>query len=400
MKKLAIICFVPILLFFWFLKPIIKIRWCKKYFSNRVGHLVSEMEHYFAYKKIFKKKKYFDLFPKSLFVNKNPSNKFLQKHYKNNVFIINDTIIKLFQKTQIFIEDNFRYIRFENFDNELSTRDNYKIFNSKYKPTIKFSNTDMKKINNFKKKIQLKDSDKLICLIVRDSKYLKDRFPNQDWSYHNYRDSDINSFIPGINFLTSIGFKVIRMGKNQKKSFIISNKNYFDCSLSNLKSDLIDVWLMSRCNLCISTGTGLDQIARIFNNPILFVNHLPLSDWSSYAKSLTHPKYLYNRNTNKLLNLLEYIKFSFLKNTDYQKNNIKIVDLNKDEILKCFKEFIFLHKNNWIISKKDYKIQKEFQKTFKKGINIFQSHIDFHRYINKHSYISMNFLKKGEILNL
>ena len=206
--------------------------------------------------------------------------------------------------------------------------------------------------------------------------------------------------IPGINFLTSIGFKVIRMGKNQKKSFVISNKNYFDYSLSNLKSDLIDVWLMSRCNLCISTGTGLDQIARIFNNPILFVNHLPLSDWSSYAKSLTHPKYLYNRNTNKLLNLLEYIKFSFLKNTDYQKNNIKIVDLNKDEILKCFKEFIFLHKNNWIISKKDYKIQKEFQKTFKKGINIFQSHIDFHRYINKHSYISMNFLKKGEILNL
>ena len=77
-----------------------------------------------------------------MFVNKNPSNKFLQKHYKNNVFIINDTIIKLFQKTQIFIEDNFRYIRFENFDNELSTRDNYKIFNSKYKPTIKFSNTD------------------------------------------------------------------------------------------------------------------------------------------------------------------------------------------------------------------------------------------------------------------
>ena len=29
---------------------------------------------------------HFDIFPKSLFVNKNPSNKFLQKHYKNNVF--------------------------------------------------------------------------------------------------------------------------------------------------------------------------------------------------------------------------------------------------------------------------------------------------------------------------
>ena len=111
-------------------------------------------------------------------------------------------------------------------------------------------------------------------------------------SYHDYRDSDINTFVYGINYLIKMGFKVIRMGKNQKKSVKILNKNYFDYSSSNLKTDLIDVWLMSRCNLCISTGTGLDQIARVFNIPTLFINHLPLSDWSSHFKSLTHPKYL------------------------------------------------------------------------------------------------------------
>ena len=54
MKKIAVILFVPLLLFFWILKPILKIRWSKKYFSDRVGHMVSEMEHYFRYRELKK----------------------------------------------------------------------------------------------------------------------------------------------------------------------------------------------------------------------------------------------------------------------------------------------------------------------------------------------------------
>ena len=393
MKKIAVILFVPLLLFFWILKPILKIRWSKKYFSDRVGHMVSEMEHYFRYREL-KKKSTFDIFPKKLFKNKNPSNKFLQNHYKKKIFTINDNLIKLFQKTQNFIEKNFSNIKFENFDKELSTRDKYKIFNNTYKPTIRFSKIDMKQIDKFKSEIELKDSDKLVCLIIRDSKYLKDRYPNLDLSYHDYRDSDINTFVYGINYLIKMGFKVIRMGKNQKKSVKILNKNYFDYSSSNLKTDLIDVWLMSRCNLCISTGTGLDQIARVFNIPTLFINHLPLSDWSSHFKSLTHPKYLIKKKNNELLTLNDQIRYSSLRASDYKKNNIRIIDLNKREILNCIREFILLNNNNWALSEKKLEKQKDFRRIFKKAIKKYQTHIDFHEYINKHAYISENFLKK------
>ena len=57
--------------------------------------MVSEMEHYFRYREL-KKKSTFDIFPKKLFKNKNPSNKFLQNHYKKKIFTINDNLIKIF----------------------------------------------------------------------------------------------------------------------------------------------------------------------------------------------------------------------------------------------------------------------------------------------------------------
>ena len=56
LQQLLVILFVPIFLIIIFIRPIIHIRWCTNYFSDRIGHLVSEMEHYFLFKKKIKKK--------------------------------------------------------------------------------------------------------------------------------------------------------------------------------------------------------------------------------------------------------------------------------------------------------------------------------------------------------
>ena len=39
-------------------------------------------------------------------------------------------------------------------------------------------------------------------LYVRDNQYLKEEFPDKCFSYHDYRDSDINTFIPSIEEIT------------------------------------------------------------------------------------------------------------------------------------------------------------------------------------------------------
>ena len=63
-----VIVFIPITLILIIIFPVIKIRWSKNYFPDRVGHLVAELEHYLYFTK---KKSIFciDLFPRDIFFN-------------------------------------------------------------------------------------------------------------------------------------------------------------------------------------------------------------------------------------------------------------------------------------------------------------------------------------------
>ena len=63
----------------------------------------------------------------------------------------------------------------------------------------------------------IEDKDKFICLYVRDKKYLKTQFSNNDWSYHDYRNADIDNFMLAAEKLTKIGYFVIRIGSMVEK---------------------------------------------------------------------------------------------------------------------------------------------------------------------------------------
>ena len=43
------------------------------------------------------------------------------------------------------------------------------------------------------------------------SRYFQ-KYPNNDWSYHDYRNLDINTFLPAAEFLAEKKYKVIRIG--------------------------------------------------------------------------------------------------------------------------------------------------------------------------------------------
>ena len=62
---------------------------------------------------------------------------------------------------------------------------------------------------------------KIVCLIVRNDAYCKSPFNEsklnkefvKDWSYHNYRDCNVESFKLAYEFLANEGYKVFRMRK-------------------------------------------------------------------------------------------------------------------------------------------------------------------------------------------
>ena len=72
--------------------------------------------------------------------------------------------------------------------------------------------------NDFLKKFNIHSNDKIVLLYVRDSKYLTEKFKDKDYSYHNFRDCNIENFDLALDELTSRGYYVFRVGNNIKNS--------------------------------------------------------------------------------------------------------------------------------------------------------------------------------------
>lgn len=199
------------------------------------------------------------------------------------------------------------------------------------------------------------DGEPFVCLLVRDDEFLANypRHGNgslrsrEAWSYHDYRNSNIDTYLPAIRWLAEQGVWVIRMGKLMAKPLSDEMVCVIDYAFDEGKSDLLDIWLLANCNGCISTGTGPDTIAPLYGVPILFVNFLPLAQFWSYARALTVPKNLVWTKSKQPLSILEHLSNSFLYQDKYKDLGIDIVDLTPEEITQAFQEFWGRYIGTW-----------------------------------------------------
>ena len=70
----------------------------------------------------------------------------------------------------------------------------------------------------------------LIGIYTWDKNYLKTVFPDLNWDYHDYRDSKIETYTDGINYLLSAGFNVIlieTVGVGQSESTVNTICDFF-----------------------------------------------------------------------------------------------------------------------------------------------------------------------------
>ena len=109
---------------------------------------------------------------------------------------------------------------------------------------------------------------------------------SRDWSYHNFRDFNINDFEDTIIKMIHRGYFVIRMGSISKDKINFKDKNFFDYSNSDFRSDFLDIFLLSKCKFLISSDSGISAISEIFRVPIVYVNkslHWENHRWSLEA---------------------------------------------------------------------------------------------------------------------
>ena len=215
--------------------------------------------------------------------------------------------------------------------------------------------------------------DPFVCVMVRDSEYLCSEFPEQSWTYHSYRDSDIHTYIKAIDYLTSQNVFVFRMGKQMANPMNFKNPKFIDYAFRKDKSDFLDVWLFSNCDLCITTGCGPDMFSDVFRRPILALNFLPLQNLWSWSNALHYPKILRWQKSQRLLSSYEYLTHAYYSTEQYCLAGIDIQDLTEAQIFEAVREAWERVTGSWIPNYNDLELEREFK-------NVLISHPDFERY--------------------
>lgn len=205
----------------------------------------------------------------------------------------------------------------------------------------------------------------IVLLCVRNTDYYNLKYPNyeKDLSFRNYNSE---KFLPAVNYLTSKGYLVIRMGHNNEK-LVINNDLIIDYSFVNWKSPFMDYYLGYACDFCISTGFGADSFARLFRKPIGLVA-ASIEEVSYLNKEwmfiFNHIK---KKNSNNFITLNEIFENDLHMLSKIQKikmTNYELVQNNSQEIKDLVVEVANKFENNYQITNQEQELQKNFWKLF------------------------------------
>ena len=268
---------------------------------------------------------------------------------------------------------------------------------SKTHPKIGFSQKEILRGNEFLREIGLDVGDRFVCLNVRDSAY-KNRYQSwKDWSYHNHRDSEISTYEMCVEYLADRGYWIFRMGKAVDGPFNVKHPNIIDYANTSFRSDFLDIWLSANCFFLISTDSGLDNVAKVFNRPILFVNSIgPITLMMTWIHSMTYPKRLEWRKTGELLSLTDQLEHSYSKHQEFDNLGIEIKDLSSKEITEAVIEMEKRLMNEWVDDDEDNYLQGLFWEQF----TSWPKFNEYHGWIHPKAKFSSSFLKNNpEFLN-
>ena len=211
------------------------------------------------------------------------------------------------------------------------------------KPIFHIIKSDQLKGNKFLEKITGNENNKFICLTVRDKSYLQNAYPqNINWEYHNYRDNNIDDFIPLIKKLNQNNFHVFRMGKTAEKEISYQDKMFTDYPFLNEKSDFLDFFSFETNFVSLQVWDSILPV--MFRKPIFYTDVVPLNTiYTGVSKSINTLSLYYSQNENRYLTIQELFDreiYNFFDDTLFKENNIKIIKTSPQSKVKYLSEFI------------------------------------------------------------
>ena len=110
---------------------------------------------------------------------------------------------------------------------------------------------------------------------------------NTSWT--RLRNGNIDDYRKTAQYLVERGYYVIRTGRDMERE-IDWGDGIIDYA-SRFRSDFMDIWLFSNCDLCISTSSGPDVLSLMFSRPTVYVDYcVPLDGEFAHYDALYLPR--------------------------------------------------------------------------------------------------------------
>ena len=293
------------------------------------------------------------------------SNLYLYKMWKRIITIVDNPFLReFFLSLQMFCS---RYV------NVMSMQSNeYSEFNNA-SPMLAFSADERREGDLVLSKMGISKKDWFVCVFSRDSAYLASVFKRGEFSYHDFRDADIDSYIKAVKYIIDKGGWVIRLGKVVAKKMNFEHPRFIDYPFSEFQSDFMDIYLQWKCKFVVANTSGIGDVAKIFDTPFCGVNNIPIDHAPFGKKSIFIPKKLKRKDEGKYLSLDEYFKIiekkdltgkdngCYLQSGFYTNERLEIVDNSPEEILDVVKEMLNKVEGRYKETAKEKKNQDKYQ---------------------------------------
>ena len=350
--------YLIIIFFVIIVKPLVTIRFAVLR-SDRIGHFAIETELYLLRKKLRKKNnKIIDIMTCSYEV----SNSFLKKKLSEHIVIVPRflmlPVILFFKKIK---KDTHLIPREEFFPKDISNLLDDNDCN------LKFSEAEKMNGDKILKKLGIYEDTKFVCINSRDEEYFKNE-KRINLSYHSYRNVDIELFKDTAEYLNKKGIKVIRLGKKVEKKISYENNNIFDYASSNLRSDFMDLYLVSKSYFYIGAGGGLDVLPMLLRRPKLTTNLVPIIGITAESKNVMSIfKHHFSIKLNRNLSIKEIVKNnldSCFHSNEFKEKNIKLINNSSNEIMNATDDMLKNINKKLILNDNEKKYQEKFWSIF------------------------------------
>ena len=199
---------------------------------------------------------------------------------------------------------------------------------------------EMERGLQLRRSLNIPDGAETVVLHVRESGYLEGT--SVDYSYHNYRDANIENYLPAIQHLIDEGYYIIRLGDRSMRR-LTPHPQVIDAPFHPRYTQLFEPYFCATSHFYLGFQSGPVGIAVGFGTPVLWTNALPLSGIHGQEKDILLYKKLYSRNLKRFLTYEEIVQshvVNYFRSEEYESNGLEPVENTSDEILHATREML------------------------------------------------------------